>query len=134
MTTGAPRSTRATECATGSTAGAPRATARARTTEANGILPVVAPGGIGPGATRYQPGISPVDQPGWRAHTAAVGRLGIGVLGPLTVDGNTGGLAPRDRVVLAALALRPGEVVSAETLADALWGGQPPTSWKKVVP
>ena len=85
-----------------------------------------------------QRGISPVSAPLTRpdggAHTAAVGRLGIGVLGPLTVDGNAGGLAPRDRVVLAALALRPGEVVSAETLADALWGGQPPTSWKKVVP
>ena len=59
---------------------------------------------------------------------------GIGVLGPLTVGGNGGGLAPRDRVVLTALALRAGEVVSAERLADALWGEQPPNSWKKVVP
>jgi WD40 repeat protein/DNA-binding SARP family transcriptional activator len=58
----------------------------------------------------------------------------IGVLGPLTVDGNGGGLAPRDRVVLAALASRPGEGVSAEMLAEALWGEQPPTSWRKVVP
>src|SRR5262245_57781991 len=69
-----------------------------------------------------------------RAHTAAVSSTGIGVLGPLTVDGNAAGLAPRDRVVLTALALRPGEVVSAERLADALWGEQPPASWKKVVP
>jgi DNA-binding SARP family transcriptional activator len=59
---------------------------------------------------------------------------GIGVLGPLTVDGNADGLAPRDRVVLAALALHPGEVLGAETLADALWGEQPPASWRKVVP
>src|SRR5262245_65924992 len=69
-----------------------------------------------------------------RAHTAAVSSTGIGVLGPLTVDGNGAGLAPRDRVVLAALALRPGEVVSAEQLADALWGDEPPVSWHKVVP
>jgi WD40 repeat protein/DNA-binding SARP family transcriptional activator len=36
-------------------------------------------------------------------------------------------------VVLAALALRPGEVVSAERLADALWGDQPPPTWAKVI-
>ncbi|MET0459643.1 MAG: BTAD domain-containing putative transcriptional regulator, partial [Ilumatobacteraceae bacterium] len=36
--------------------------------------------------------------------------------------------------MLAALALRPGEVVSAAKLADALWGEQPPPSWNKVVP
>lgn len=59
---------------------------------------------------------------------------GIGVLGPLTVGGSGGRVAPRDRVVLTALALRAGEVVSAERLADALWGDQPPSSWKKVVP
>ena len=59
---------------------------------------------------------------------------GIRVLGPLTVGGNAAGLAPRDRVVLAVLALRPGEVVSAEQLAEALWGEQPPVSWHKVVP
>ncbi len=58
----------------------------------------------------------------------------IGVLGPLTVEGAAAGLSPRDRVVLAALALHPGEVTSAERLADALWGEQPPASWNKVVP
>ena len=36
-------------------------------------------------------------------------------------------------MVLGALALRLGEVVSAERLADALWGERPPTSWNKVV-
>ncbi len=36
--------------------------------------------------------------------------------------------------MLAALAIRPGEVVSAERLADALWGEHPPASWHKVVP
>jgi WD40 repeat protein/DNA-binding SARP family transcriptional activator len=67
-----------------------------------------------------------------------VGATGIGLLGPLSVDGHgdvdTVSLGPRDRVVLAALAVRPGEVVSAERLADALWGERPPASWNKVVP
>ena len=53
------------------------------------------------------------------------------MLGPLTVDGNAAGLAPRDRVVLEALAVHPGDVVSAERLAEALWGEQPPASAAK---
>ena len=67
-----------------------------------------------------------------------MGATGIALLGPLSVNGHGGGetvsLGPRDRVVLAALAVRPGEVVSAERLADALWGERPPASWNKVVP
>src|SRR5215216_5381264 len=63
---------------------------------------------------------------------------GIALLGPLVLNGDEGGeaapLGPRDRVVLAALAVRPGEVMSAEQLADALWGERPPPSWNKVVP
>jgi WD40 repeat protein/DNA-binding SARP family transcriptional activator/energy-coupling factor transporter ATP-binding protein EcfA2 len=59
--------------------------------------------------------------------------VGIGVLGPLTVDQN-GALSPRDRVVLSALVVRHGTATSAEQLADALWGDQPPASWHKVVP
>jgi DNA-binding SARP family transcriptional activator len=51
---------------------------------------------------------------------------GIAVLGPLAIDDDVGALGPRDRVVLASLALRPGDVVSAELLADALWGERPP--------
>ncbi len=57
----------------------------------------------------------------------------IGVLGPLVVDGDVVRLAPRDRVVLAALTLRPGELVASEQLADALWPDTPPASWSKVV-
>lgn len=57
----------------------------------------------------------------------------VNVLGPLSVDGDGELLAPRDRVVLTALALRPGEPVSAEHLADALWGESPPATWSKVV-
>ena len=55
------------------------------------------------------------------------------VLGPLEVDGAAGALGPRDRVVVSALTLRPGERVDAETLAEALWGEQPPASAAKVV-
>lgn len=42
-------------------------------------------------------------------------------------------LEPRDRVLLEVLVLRPGDVVSAERLADAMWAGVPPPTWKKVV-
>jgi DNA-binding SARP family transcriptional activator/energy-coupling factor transporter ATP-binding protein EcfA2 len=59
--------------------------------------------------------------------------MGIAVLGPLTVDGQSNGLAPRDRVVLAVLAMTPGAPVSTERLADALWPDQPPASWAKVI-
>jgi WD40 repeat protein/DNA-binding SARP family transcriptional activator len=57
----------------------------------------------------------------------------IDVLGPLAVDGETGAVGPRDRVVLAALVTKLGEALSAEQLADALWGDDPPASWPKVV-
>ena len=58
---------------------------------------------------------------------------GIAVLGPLAVDGDVSALGPRDRIVLASLALRPGDVIGAGLLADALWGDKPPPSWPKVV-
>ena len=56
----------------------------------------------------------------------------IAFLGPLVIDGGTGKLGPRDRVVLAALAVRPGETRTADGLADALWGDHPPASAKTV--
>ncbi|MEP6760886.1 MAG: BTAD domain-containing putative transcriptional regulator [Sporichthyaceae bacterium] len=56
----------------------------------------------------------------------------LSLLGPLQVDGD-GQLSPRDRVVLSALAIRSGDVLTAEQLADALWGEYPPPSWPKVV-
>ena len=59
--------------------------------------------------------------------------MGIAVLGPLTIDGDEKGLGRRDRVVLAALTVRPGEPVSADRLADVLWGDQLPASWPKLV-
>lgn len=59
--------------------------------------------------------------------------MAIAVLGPLEVDGDASALGPRDRIVIAVLALRAGEVVSPEAIADALWGDEPPASWSKVV-
>ena len=61
--------------------------------------------------------------------------MGIAVLGPLTVGGDPGEatLWRRDRIVLAALAVRPGQVVTAEALADMLWGAHLPLSWQKVI-
>ena len=59
--------------------------------------------------------------------------VGIAVLGPLTIEGEQKVLGRRDRVVLAALVVHPGEVVSAESLADVLWGERLPASWSKIV-
>jgi DNA-binding SARP family transcriptional activator/WD40 repeat protein len=56
--------------------------------------------------------------------------MGINVLGPLGVDGDPH-LSPRDRVILAALATRPGQPMSADRLADALWHDKPPSSAAK---
>jgi DNA-binding SARP family transcriptional activator/WD40 repeat protein len=58
--------------------------------------------------------------------------MGIAVLGPLTVDGS-GHLSRRDRVVLETLVARAGQPVSADQIADALWGDQPPASAVKVL-
>jgi len=53
----------------------------------------------------------------------------IGLLGPLRVrvDGAAAAVsAARQRAVLAVLAVRAGEPVSADELADTLWDGMPP--------
>jgi DNA-binding SARP family transcriptional activator len=57
----------------------------------------------------------------------------IGVLGPVTVDGAEGTLPPREQVVLSALTVYRGEVVGAETLADAWWGERVPPTWTKAL-
>jgi DNA-binding SARP family transcriptional activator len=57
--------------------------------------------------------------------------MGIAVLGPLEVDQGTTRLGHRDRVVLAALVARAGQVLTPDELADAVWGEQPPVSWHK---
>ena len=58
--------------------------------------------------------------------------MGIRVLGPVEVDGGES-LRPRDRLVLAALAVRSGRSVAPEEIGDAVWGDQPPVSWSKQV-
>ena len=57
----------------------------------------------------------------------------IHILGTTRVDGVAGDLTRRDAVVLSALCLRPGESVSRDTIADALWRENPPKSASKVV-
>lgn len=57
----------------------------------------------------------------------------IRALGPLLVGDTLATLSRRDRVVLAALATRPGHPRSPDDIAEALWGGAPPPTWAKVV-
>lgn len=59
--------------------------------------------------------------------------MGIAVLGSLEVDGRASTLGLRDRVVIQTLAVRPGVVVSRDSLAEAIWGENPPASWAKIV-
>ena len=55
----------------------------------------------------------------------------IGYLGPLTIDGATAALGHHDRALLAALALRIGDVLNPGELAGAIWTAAPPASWRK---
>ncbi len=59
--------------------------------------------------------------------------MAIQLLGATRVGDSVASLGPRDRIVLAALCVGPGQPVSPEALADALWGGEAPTTWAKVV-
>jgi DNA-binding SARP family transcriptional activator/tetratricopeptide (TPR) repeat protein len=55
----------------------------------------------------------------------------FGLLGPLLVqldDGVPRQLAPRQRVLLAALLQVPGQAVSVQRLSELVWDGQPPPS------
>ena len=54
------------------------------------------------------------------------------MLGPLSLDGDAA-FGRRDRAVLTALALCFGEAVSADRLADAVWGAAPPPSAHKAL-
>src|SRR5258707_14720532 len=56
----------------------------------------------------------------------------IGLLGPLEVRNATGAVrvtAPKHKSLLAALAVHAGNVVSKESLADAVWDGDWPAKW-----
>ncbi|MDP9441656.1 MAG: winged helix-turn-helix domain-containing protein [Actinomycetota bacterium] len=59
----------------------------------------------------------------------------IGVLGPLEVKafGQEVELGGREAVVLSALALRAGQVVSTDTLMERLWGEAPPPTAPKAL-
>ena len=54
----------------------------------------------------------------------------MALLGPAEVEGDVA-LAPREKAVLVALAVRSGQVVSPDQFADALWGQRPPSTWPK---
>ncbi|WP_243076803.1 BTAD domain-containing putative transcriptional regulator [Microbacterium sp. SS28] len=60
--------------------------------------------------------------------------MNIGVLGALTLDDGRVAPAPRDRLVLGALAAHIGRSVTIESIAAALWGDDLPASWPKVIP
>ncbi len=57
--------------------------------------------------------------------------MSVGVLGTLVIDG--GPVSPRERAVLAALALEVGRPLPPERIADALWGEEVPATWAKQV-
>ena len=60
----------------------------------------------------------------------------IGLLGPLEVAGPDGPVrigGAKERLVLALLVLRAGEVVSRDALVDALWGDDPPATAVKTL-
>lgn len=64
-------------------------------------------------------------------------RLRLAVLGPVRAwrGGAQLPLGPvRRQAVLAALALRPGFLVSHEQLLDGVWGAEPPRTGRKVLP
>ena len=82
-----------------------------------------------PGAGRYRSGIGVIDGEAADRDTC---RMAVRVLGPVGIDG-AGPLEPRDRIALGVLAVRNGVTVSPEQLADALWGDDPPQSWRKQV-
>jgi len=87
--------------------------------------------GIWRGGTASSGGAEPAPAPvdaSW--HGVDHDGVGIAVLGPLTVDGSAI-QGRRDRVVLTALVIRPGRPVSADVLADAVWGDDPPASASK---
>ncbi|HEY0636871.1 MAG TPA: winged helix-turn-helix domain-containing protein, partial [Pseudonocardiaceae bacterium] len=58
----------------------------------------------------------------------------LGLLGPVAAWAEDGPLdlgPPLQRAVLAVLASQPGRAVSTATLADLLWGDEPPRSARK---
>lgn len=66
-------------------------------------------------------GIKSVSRPATRdGGFPTLERVRISVLGPLTVEGGSGTLSPRDRIVLKVLTLHSREVVVPAQLAEFL--------------
>ncbi|WP_416961370.1 AfsR/SARP family transcriptional regulator, partial [Streptomyces sp. Agncl-13] len=63
------------------------------------------------------------DVNGGASANATASAIGYGYGDPVHPIGS-----PKVRILLAALLLEPGRVVSVEALKDALWGGSPPAS------
>jgi DNA-binding SARP family transcriptional activator len=60
----------------------------------------------------------------------------VGLLSPLEVRTSTGNVrvtAPKLRTVLAILAIHAGNVVSMESLAEAVWDGDWPVKWSETM-
>ncbi|MEV2193205.1 BTAD domain-containing putative transcriptional regulator [Streptomyces phaeochromogenes] len=85
------------------------------------------PGGPSPGAIPASP-----PEPGSAERSEPSSALRFGLLGPTVVYDADGVPRPvssaKGRVLLTALLLEPGRVVSVDVLKDALWGGTPPAS------
>ena len=63
----------------------------------------------------------------------AAGQWRIGILGPVELRGPVHLGGAMERCLLAALAVRCGEAVSAESLVDALWADDPPRTATKTL-
>ena len=57
----------------------------------------------------------------------------VGILGPVELRGPVHLGGAMERCLLAALAVRCGEAVSAESLVDALWADDPPRTAAKTL-
>lgn len=57
--------------------------------------------------------------------------MDVQVLGPVTAVGTP--LSPRERSILSALIIGAGTAMSADELADAYWGADPPATWLQQV-
>jgi SARP family transcriptional regulator, regulator of embCAB operon len=71
-----------------------------------------------------------------RGLSVSLSTLRIGVLGPIAIEVDAAPIeihAPKQRALLALLALRAGYVVSAAQLIDGLWGDEPPRSASKTL-
>lgn len=63
--------------------------------------------------------------------SGGAGNVEVRLFGRTTIEGESGAVrpsAPKQRQILALLALRPGRVVGVDRMVDELWGPTPPRS------